>query len=64
MILDLMKRWPIIEEASVMIGDREADATAGRAAGITAEIVRDASLEGVVVRMLGRIERSLVQRPI
>jgi D,D-heptose 1,7-bisphosphate phosphatase len=64
MILDLMKRWPIIEEASVMIGDREADAIAGRAAGITTEIVRDASLEGVVARMLGRHERSLAQGQI
>ena len=33
MILDLMKRWPIVEEQSIMIGDREADAAAGQAAG-------------------------------
>src|SRR5262249_45434690 len=36
MLLDLINVWPVIREASIMIGDKESDAAAGRAAGIAA----------------------------
>jgi phosphoglycolate phosphatase-like HAD superfamily hydrolase len=37
-----------------MVGDKEIDAQAGRAAGIGAEIVRSGELEGFVDRFLRR----------
>ena len=54
MILDLMRSWPVIAEASVAIGDKERDAAAGRAAGIAAEVVPAGALEGAVERLLAR----------
>jgi histidinol phosphatase-like enzyme len=53
MLLDLMERWPVIEEASIMVGDDERDSAAGRAAGIATEIVPGGSLAGWVERLLG-----------
>jgi D-glycero-D-manno-heptose 1,7-bisphosphate phosphatase len=52
MILDLIAHWPVDAAASVMVGDKEIDAQAGRAAGIGAEIVRCGELEGFVDRFL------------
>ena len=52
MLLDLMNVWPVIREASVMIGDKESDAAAGRAAGIAAAIVPAGGLEGFVGQWL------------
>jgi D,D-heptose 1,7-bisphosphate phosphatase len=52
MILDLIAHWPVDAAASVMVGDKEIDAQAGRAAGIAAEIVRSGELEGFVDRFL------------
>ena len=52
MILDLMRSWPVIAEASIAIGDKERDAAAGRAAGIAAEVVPAGSLQGAVDRLL------------
>ena len=54
MILDLMRSWPVIAEASVAIGDKERDAAAGHAAGIAAEVVPAGALEGAVERLLAR----------
>ena len=54
MILDLIAHWPVDAAASVMVGDKEIDAQAGRAAGIGAEIVRCGELEGFVDRFLRR----------
>jgi D,D-heptose 1,7-bisphosphate phosphatase len=54
MILDLTAHWPIAEEASIMIGDKESDAAAGRAAGIAAAIVPPGGLEGFVETLLRR----------
>lgn len=36
MILDLMKAWPVDRESSVLIGDKESDVQAARAAGVRA----------------------------
>jgi D,D-heptose 1,7-bisphosphate phosphatase len=52
MLLDLMSVWPVIREASIMIGDKESDAAAGRAAGIASAIVPAGSLEHFVGRLL------------
>ena len=52
MLLDLMNVWPVIREASVMIGDKESDAAAGRAAGIAAAIVPAGGLERFVEQLL------------
>ena len=54
MILDLIAHWPVDVAESVMVGDKEVDAEAGRAAGIAAEIVPGGELEGFVDRFLGR----------
>jgi len=48
MILDLIAHWLVDAAASVMVGDKEIDAQAGRAAGIAAEIVPAGGLEGFV----------------
>jgi D-glycero-D-manno-heptose 1,7-bisphosphate phosphatase len=55
MLLDLMTVWPVIREASVMIGDKESDAAAGTAAGIASAIVPAGGLERFVERLLGRV---------
>jgi D-glycero-D-manno-heptose 1,7-bisphosphate phosphatase len=54
MLLDLMRVWPVIREASMMIGDKESDAAAGRAAGIASAIVPAGSLEHFVGQLLSR----------
>jgi len=54
MLLDLMTCWPVIREASIMIGDRDSDAAAGRAAGIASAIVAAGALDSYVERLLGR----------
>jgi len=54
MILDLMKRWPVIAERSVMVGDQDTDVAAGCAAGIAAEIVAPGTLGDFVDRLLLR----------
>ena len=57
MLLDLMHDWPVIREDSIMIGDRESDAAAGRAAGIVSAIVPSGGLESFVQQLLGRRNR-------
>jgi D-glycero-D-manno-heptose 1,7-bisphosphate phosphatase len=52
MILDLIAHWPVDASASVMVGDKEIDAMAGRAAGIAAEIVPSGGLEDFFERYL------------
>jgi D-glycero-D-manno-heptose 1,7-bisphosphate phosphatase len=54
MLLDLMRVWPVIREASIMIGDKESDAAAGRAAGIASAIVPAGGLESFVEQFLER----------
>jgi D,D-heptose 1,7-bisphosphate phosphatase len=54
MILDLIAHWPVDAAASVMVGDKEIDAQAGRAAGIGAQIVPGGELEEFVDRFLRR----------
>lgn len=44
MILDLMKAWPIVREKSFLIGDKESDMEAARAAGIAPLLFRGGNL--------------------
>jgi D-glycero-D-manno-heptose 1,7-bisphosphate phosphatase len=55
MILDLIAHWPVDAAASVMIGDKEIDARAGRAAGIRGEIVPGGELESFVDKFLRQL---------
>ena len=52
MLLDLMDCWPVIRQGSIMIGDKESDAAAGRTAGIASVIVPAGALEGYVKQLL------------
>jgi D-glycero-D-manno-heptose 1,7-bisphosphate phosphatase len=52
MLLDLMAAWPVVRGGSIMIGDRESDAEAGKAAGIASAIVPPGGLEDFVERLL------------
>jgi D,D-heptose 1,7-bisphosphate phosphatase len=52
MLLDLMQCWPVIEEASIMIGDKPSDAAAGQAADISSAIVPAGALESYVETLL------------
>ena len=54
MLLDLMNCWPVIRQGSIMIGDKESDAAAGRTAGIASAIVPAGALESYVEQWLGR----------
>jgi D-glycero-D-manno-heptose 1,7-bisphosphate phosphatase len=58
MILDLIAHWPVDAAASVMIGDKEIDAQAGRAAGIKGEIVPPGKFESFVERYLQQRRQS------
>jgi D-glycero-D-manno-heptose 1,7-bisphosphate phosphatase len=50
MILDLLKHWPVERERSVLIGDKEHDMEAARAAGIRGALFRGGNLEHFVRR--------------
>jgi D-glycero-D-manno-heptose 1,7-bisphosphate phosphatase len=50
MILDLMQHWPVERERSVVIGDKERDMEAARAAGIRGLLFRGDNLEAFVRR--------------
>jgi D-glycero-D-manno-heptose 1,7-bisphosphate phosphatase len=50
MILDLMQQWPVELEGSALIGDKEADMEAARAAGIRGLLFSGGNLEDFVRR--------------
>jgi len=56
MLLDLMNVWPVIREASLMIGDHESDAAAGKAAGIASAVVPPGGLESFIEQFLQRAQ--------
>jgi len=52
MLLDLMDRWPIDSPASFLIGDKDSDLAAARAAGITGYLFTGGSLARFVDKIL------------
>jgi hypothetical protein len=57
MLLELIRAWPIVREGSIMIGDRDSDAEAGRAAGIASAIIPPGKLESFVEQLVKRARR-------
>jgi D,D-heptose 1,7-bisphosphate phosphatase len=52
MLLDLMHAWPIIREASVMVGDKESDVLAAEAAGVRGLLFGGGDLDKLLGRYL------------
>lgn len=52
MILDLMSSWPIEPERSFLIGDKESDLIAGRAAGVASYLYSGGNLDRLVESVL------------
>ena len=52
MILDLLESWPIDRAGSILIGDKESDCAAARAAGIEAALFTGGNLRDFVARRL------------
>jgi D-glycero-D-manno-heptose 1,7-bisphosphate phosphatase len=55
MIHDLMKHWPVRHAGSFVIGDRETDIEAGRAAGLPSFLFRGGDLDAFVAGILLRV---------
>lgn len=53
MLFDLMEHWPVERTGSFMIGDRESDAAAARAAGIPGYLFSGGDLDSYIVTILG-----------
>jgi D-glycero-D-manno-heptose 1,7-bisphosphate phosphatase len=52
MLLDLMRAWPVDAGRSFLVGDKESDLAAGRAAGIASHLYRDGSIRAFIAKLL------------
>lgn len=54
MVLDLMKHWPVDREHSFVIGDKQRDLDAGKAAGIEGFLFSGTDIAGFVEQVLAK----------
>lgn len=54
MVLDLMKHWPVDRERSFVIGDKQRDLDAGKAAGIEGFLFSGTDIAGFVEQVLAK----------
>lgn len=54
MILDLMQHWPVRREGSFVIGDRDSDVEAGRAAGLPGFLFAGGDLDAFVAEVMAQ----------
>ena len=48
MLLDLMDHWPVVREGSLLIGDKDTDMAAARAAGVAGHLFTGSDLAAFV----------------
>jgi D-glycero-D-manno-heptose 1,7-bisphosphate phosphatase len=57
MLEDLMRRWPIDLQKSIIVGDKDSDVEAGRLVGVPGVMLERENLYGVVSAFLDLLKR-------